>query len=608
MRDLQRLDDARTIPELFYFAVRERADGEALRSKVGGRWESLSYTQWEEKVRALAAVLADDVAPGDTVALMAENCPEWTFVDLAVLSLGGILAPIYPTSTPADVAYIVNDAGASQLVVSDAAQLERVLALRDAGEIDGVERFVVIEDIADPPAGVVTLGALLEQGRGMGRSVVDERCESMDPESMATLIYTSGTTGVPKGVMLSHRNFISNIHAAFNRLGEERFRETLFLSFLPLSHSLERTCGYYMALRVGGTIAYAESIEKLVANMAEVQPTVLISVPRIYEKVYAKVRSRASSGFKKSVFEWALRIGTVKAMAEAEHRPVPALARLMYPLAFKLVFSKLHATLGGRVEFTVSGGAPLSKEIAIFLKAAGLTVLEGYGLTETAPILTINGPDWVRFGAVGQALEDIELRIDPEEGTERDDEGEIVARGPNIMIGYYNKPDATAEVLEDDGWFRTGDIGYIDGDGFVFITDRKKELLKTSGGKYVAPSPIENSLKLSPLIEQACVIGNRRKFCSALLFPDLAALEAAVERSLPDDHRQLAELPEVRSALQAAVDAANEGLGRWEQVKTFAILPRELSVDDGELTPTLKMKRRIIDEHFEELIDLMYPG
>ncbi|MDP7110984.1 MAG: long-chain fatty acid--CoA ligase, partial [Myxococcota bacterium] len=498
MRDLQRLDDARTIPELFYFAVRERADGEALRSKVGGRWESLSYTQWEEKVRALAAVLADDVAPGDTVALMAENCPEWTFVDLAVLSLGGILAPIYPTSTPADVAYIVNDAGASQLVVSDAAQLERVLALRDAGEIDGVERFVVIEDIADPPAGVVTLGALLEQGRGMGRSVVDERCESMDPESMATLIYTSGTTGVPKGVMLSHRNFISNIHAAFNRLGEERFRETLFLSFLPLSHSLERTCGYYMALRVGGTIAYAESIEKLVANMAEVQPTVLISVPRIYEKVYAKVRSRASSGFKKSVFEWALRIGTVKAMAEAEHRPVPALARLMYPLAFKLVFSKLHATLGGRVEFTVSGGAPLSKEIAIFLKAAGLTVLEGYGLTETAPILTINGPDWVRFGAVGQALEDIELRIDPEEGTERDDEGEIVARGPNIMIGYYNKPDATAEVLEDDGWFRTGDIGYIDGDGFVFITDRKKELLKTSGGKYVAPSPIENSLKLSP--------------------------------------------------------------------------------------------------------------
>jgi len=608
MRELQSLEDARTIPELFDFTVRERGSGEALRSKEGGRWVSLSYADWGKTVRALAAALAEDVAAGDTVALMAENRKEWTFVDLAVLSLGGILAPIYPTSTPADVAYIINDAGARQLFVSSAEQLERVLALREAGEIDAIERIVVFDDVESAPEGVVTLGSLLARGEGMDSSVVDERCEAMDPESMATLIYTSGTTGVPKGVMLSHRNFISNIHAAFNRMGEERFRETVFLSFLPLSHSLERTCGYYMAIRVGGTIAYAESIDKLVANMGEVRPTVLISVPRIYEKVYAKVQSNASEGFKKAVFEWALRIGSVKALAEAENKPVPALARLMYPLAYKLVFSKLHATLGGRVEFTVSGGAPLAKEIAIFLKAAGLTVLEGYGLTETAPILTINGPEWTRFGAVGQALDGIELKIEPEEGTERPDEGEICARGPNIMIGYYNKPDATAEVLNDDGWFLTGDIGYIDDDGFVFITDRKKELLKTSGGKYVAPAPIENALKLSPLIEQACVIGNRRKFCSALLFPDLPALEAAIGKELPADPARIADMTEVRLALQAAVDAANQGLGRWEQIKTFAILPRELSVDDGELTPTLKMKRRIIDEHFETLIDSMYPN
>ncbi len=608
MRDLEKLDDARTIPELFYFTARERGPAEALRSKEGGAWVSLSYDRWAETVRVLAAVLAEHVAPGATVALMAENRREWTFVDLAVLSLGGILAPIYPTSPPKDVAYILNDSGATWLFLSSRDQLDRVLALRKDGAIPKVEQIVVFDPIGEPPDGVTTLDALLAEGEGKDSSVVDERVDGLDPESMATLIYTSGTTGEPKGVMLSHRNFISNVHAAFNRMGEERFRETVFLSFLPLSHSLERTCGYYMAIRVGGTIAYAESIEKLVENMGEVRPTVLISVPRIYEKVYAKVLSRASSGFKKSVFEWAMRMGSVKAMAEAENKPVPALVRLMYPLAFKMVFSKLHATLGGRIEFTVSGGAPLAKEIAIFLKAAGLTVLEGYGLTETAPILTINGPEWTRFGAVGQALEDIEIKIEPEEGTERPDEGEICARGPNIMIGYYNKEEATREVLDDDGWFRTGDIGYMDADGFVFITDRKKELLKTSGGKYVAPAPIENALKLSPLIEQACVIGNRRKFCTALLYPDLPALEAALDKPLPTDGADLDSFPGVKEALLEAVQGANQGLGRWEQIKSFAVLPRALSVEDGELTPTLKMKRRIIDEHFKDLIDSLYPS
>ena len=608
MRDLEKLDDARTIPELFYFTARERGSGEALRFKEGGAWVSLRYDQWADVVRSLAAVLAERVEPGHTVALMAENRKEWTFVDLAVLSLGGILAPIYPTSPPKDVAYIINDAGATLLFVSTRDQLDRVLALRDEGAIPEVAEIVVFDPVSDPPEGVTTLDALLEQAQGLDTGVVDERVDALDPESMATLIYTSGTTGEPKGVMLSHRNVITNVHAAFNRMGEERFRETVFLSFLPLSHSLERTCGYYMAIRVGGTIAYAESIEKLVANMGEVRPTVLISVPRIYEKVYAKVLSSASSGFKKSVFEWAMRVGSVRAMAEAENRPVPTLARIMYPLAFKLVFSKLHATLGGRIEFTVSGGAPLAKEIAIFLKAAGLTVLEGYGLTETAPILTINGPDWTRFGAVGQPLEDIEIKIEPEEGTERPDEGEICARGPNIMLGYYNKDEATREVLDADGWFRTGDIGYQDADGFVYITDRKKELLKTSGGKYVAPAPIENALKLDPLIEQACVIGNRRKFCSALVFPDLPALEAALGQPLPQDTAELDQFPGVKEALLGAVKASNQGLGRWEQIKTFAVLPRALSVEDGELTPTLKMKRRIIDEHFKDLIDSMYPS
>jgi len=601
------LEDVKTIPELFFFAVRERKDADALRTKVDGVWTALSYDAWARTVRTLAAALAEWVEPGDTVCLISENRREWTFVDLAVQSLAGILAPIYPTSPPKDVAYIVGDAGAKILFVDTEAQLQRVLQLRQEGQLPGLERIVVF-DGADPAGeDVVTLASLLQRGEGLDDSVVDERVGALDPDAMATLIYTSGTTGKPKGVMLTHRNFISNVHAAFGRVGEEKFRDTMFLSFLPLSHSLERTCGYYMALRVGGTISYAESIEKLVQNLGEVRPTVLISVPRIYEKVYAKVQSNASSGFKKVVFDWAMGVGRTKAYAEAERQPVPLYARLFYPLAHKLVFSKLHDTLGGRLEFTVSGGAPLSKEIAIFLKAAGLTVLEGYGLTETAPILTINGPHWTRFGAVGQTLDGVEVKIDPEPDAEREGEGEILARGPNIMLGYYNKAEATAEVMEDGGWFRTGDIGYLDDDGFLYITDRKKELLKTSGGKYVAPAPIENALKLSPLIEQACVIGNRRKFCTALIFPDVEALSSRLGKDLPGDPSQLAGMDDVQNVLEAEVDRANQGLGKWESIKTFAVLPRPLGIDEGELTPTLKMKRRVIDEHFEDLIDGLYP-
>ncbi len=598
------VDAATTIPELFFTQVHDMGDQRALKWKQGEEWLTLTYGEWGEAVRGLAAALADSVAAGDTVALLCENRKEWTYVDLAVLGLGGILAPIYPTSTPADVAYIINDAGAKVLFVSSAEQLDRALSLRGEGAIDIVEQIVVLDAVDSPPEGVLTLDALVAQGGDAGE--IDRRMEGLDPEEMATLIYTSGTTGEPKGVMLSHRNIIRNVHAAFRRMGEDAFRETVFLSFLPLSHSLERTCGYYMAIRVAGTIAYAESIEKLLGNFGDVRPTVLISVPRIYEKVYAAVHSQASSGFKKKVFDWAVKVGTVKAHAVAERKPVPLATKLMYPLAYRLVFRKIHAKMGGRMEFAISGGAPLAREIAVFLKAAGLTVLEGYGLTETAPILTINGPAWTRFGAVGQAVEDVEIKIEPEPDTDRPDEGEILARGPNIMIGYYGKQAATDEVLAADGWFRTGDIGYMDDDGFVFITDRKKELLKTSGGKYVAPAPIENELKLSPYIEQACVIGNRRKFCTALLAPDVAALSAELGQELPADGAGAGDIPEVQALMQAQVDKANEDLGKWEQVKYFKVLPRLLSIEDGELTPTLKMKRRVIDEHFESLIDSMY--
>lgn len=604
---LAKIEQIKTIPELFFDVAGDMDEAEALRFKEGGRWHSVSYREWAAAVRSLAAALADWIQPEQTACILSENRKEWTFADLATMSLGGFLAPIYPTSTPEDIAYIIHDAGARTLFVSTRGQLDRILALREAGEVDILEHIVVFDDVAVDDAMVVTIGSLLERGKGMDTAVVDERVAGLQEEQMATLIYTSGTTGQPKGVMLTHRNIMTNAHACFHRIGEDKFRQTLFLSFLPLSHSLERTCGYYMAIRVGGTIAYAESIDKLVENFAEVRPTVLISVPRIYEKIYATVQAKASSGFKKKVFDWAMGVGAAKAHAEAERQPVPLLTSLLYPIAFKLVFCKLHQRLGGRLEFASSGGAPLAREIEVFLKAAGLTVMQGYGLTETAPILTINGPDWVRFGSAGQPLEGIEIKIEPEPGLERPDEGEILARGPNIMLGYYNKEEATREVFTDDGWFRTGDIGYVDKDGFVFITDRKKELLKTSGGKYVAPAPIENRLTLSPLIEQACVIGNKRKFCTALIYLEPQALAEHMGWSVPKDDAEVAKMPEVKTALRDVVMAANEGLGRWETVKDFNILPVAMTTESGELTPSLKMKRRVIDERYEQLIDELYP-
>ncbi len=604
---LAEIEQLETIPALFFDVARDRDEAEALRFKRGGRWHSVSYREWADAVRALAAALADWIEPDQTACILAENSKEWTFADLATMSLGGFLAPIYPTSPPEDIAYIVNDAGARTVFVSDQVQLDKILAQRQAGTIDIVEHIVVFEDVDVDDEMVVSLSTLIEQGEGADAAVVDERVAGLRQDQMATLIYTSGTTGRPKGVMLTHRNIISNINVCFARIGEEKFRETLFLSFLPLSHSLERTCGYYMAIRVGGTIAYAESIDKLIDNFAEVRPTVLVSVPRIYEKVYAKVQSGAGDGFKRKVFDWAMRVGADKAHAEAEREPVPFLTALMYPIAFKLVFGKLHERLGGRLEFAASGGAPLAREIEVFLKAAGLMVMQGYGLTETSPMLTINGPHWVRFGSAGQPLDGIEIKIEPEPDMERPDEGEILARGPNIMLGYYNKEEATAEVMTGDGWFRTGDIGYVDKDGFVFITDRKKELLKTSGGKYVAPAPIENRLQLSPVIEQACVIGNKRKYCTALIYPEPEALAEYMGWAEPRDPAEVAEMPEIKEALREVVLAANEGLGKWETIKDFGILPAPMTTETGELTASLKMKRRVIDDRYRHLIDALYP-
>jgi long-chain acyl-CoA synthetase len=404
--------------------------------------------------------------------------------------------------------------------------------------------------------------------------------------------------------MLSHRNLISNTLGASVLVDHLDLEERFMLSFLPLSHSLERMAGYYVAIHYGFKVAFAESVAKVVDNLVEVRPTLLVSVPRIYEKLHARVMEQASAGLKGKLLLWALGVGKQRSQYLRKQQQVPLLLALQHQVADKLVFSKLHQKLGGRLRYAISGGAPLAPEIAEFLLAIGLYVFEGYGLSETSPVLSANRPGKMKVGSVGLPFPEVEINIVPEPGRDRD--GEILARGPNVMLGYYKKPEATAEVLDAEGWFKTGDIGFLDEEGFLHITDRKKELLKTAGGKYVAPQPIENQLKVHPLIEQAVVIGDQRKYCVALIVPKFEPLEKALGRPLPADRSQLNSDPQVRSLLQAAIDEVNRDLGSWEQIKRFAVLPAELTQESGELTPTLKVKRRVIEEKFRRQIDAMY--
>ena len=597
----------KTLPHLFLWRMHLKPDAEALRHKVGGQWRSITHRSWETTVRSLAAAMAEWVQPGDRVAILSENRPEWTYADFATQCLGGIVAPIYPTDLPKDAAYIINDSKANTCFVSTAAQLAKVKPLMEQGQVPALKRIVVFERGTPLDDRVLLLDDVVARGRGMSQEEVEKRLAGLDPDAVMTFVYTSGTTGERKGVMLTHTNFIDNIDNTVIHIGPEHFHDSVMLSFLPLSHSFERMAGYYTALRVGAVIAYAESIEKLPDNLLEVKPTILVSVPRVYEKVYAKVHaSAASSPIKKRILGWAKEVGKAHATCEIEGRQPGLGLKLRYAIADRLVFSKLKERLGGRLRFACTGGAAIPKEIAIFLRGAGLLVLEGYGMSETAPVLTVNGPEKVKFGSVGLPIPGVELKIVPEPGC-NPGEGEILARGANIMKGYHEKPAETKAVLEPDGWLHTGDIGYIDEEGFVFITDRKKELLKTSGGKYVAPAPIEARLSVHPLVEQACVIGNKRKYCVALIVPKFDVIPMRLGHAVTQDRTKLSDDSEVRALFEDAINAINQDLPHWEQIRRFALLPREFSQETGELTPTLKMKRRVIDEKYEALIDSMFP-
>jgi long-chain acyl-CoA synthetase len=532
---------------------------------------------------------------------MSENRPEWWIADLASLSLGAVSAAIYPTSAPRDVGYILRDCGARVVLVSSAAHLETVRRLRAEGATPALEHVVVFDPVPTDDA-VQTLAAVSARGAGAPDPLCT-RLPAISPTGLATLTYTSGTTGEPKGVMLSHENILSNVRGAKPIIDGLELADRLMLSFLPLSHSFERTLGYYAAIALDFRVAFNDDLARLSEDLIAVRPTLLVSVPRIYEKVYARVLAAASTPLKRRLLSWALAVGKERARRLRAGRDLPLGLRWRDALATRLIFSKMRARLGGRLRYAISGSAPLAVEVAEFLAAIGLEVFEGYGLSETSPVLTANRPGKVRFGSVGVPWPEVEIRIEPEP---TGGDGEILARGPNVMLGYYGKREATAEVLSPDGWFRTGDIGHFDADGFLFITDRKKELLKTSGGKYVAPQPIENALRASPLVEQAVLLGDRRKYCALLIVPNSELLAQRLGRAVPAEVAALNADTEIGALFQALVDGVNAERGSWEQVKRFALLAEPLSLERGELTPTLKVKRRVVEQRYAELIETLY--
>jgi long-chain acyl-CoA synthetase len=566
--------------------------------KKDGAYTPISTGEFGASVKHFALGLkALGFEAGPKLCLLAENRPAWTTTDLATLCAGGLTVPIYTTLVPEQIRYIIDDSDATVVVVSNADHWRKVESLR-AG-LTKVKHYITFAEEAPP--GVLTLKAVMEKGQAAAESepgLFDELVARVKPGDEATLIYTSGTTGVPKGVILTHDNLVSNIKTAASII--EFTEKDSVLSFLPLSHVLERMVMFTYMYK-GCTIAFAESVEAVAQNLLEIRPHIMVSVPRVFEKIYTKVMDQVltSPALRRKIFFWALKVGKAYGALKLAGKPIPGGLAFRRSIAAKLVFSKIIARTGGRIRFFVSGGAPLSKDIAEFFYAIGLTILEGYGLTETSPLLSINTFEAIRLGTVGKPAPGIEIRIAAD--------GEILAKGPNIMKGYYKKEAETREIMEG-GWFHTGDIGHFDADGFLVITDRKKDLLVTSGGKNIAPQPIENLLKSSPYIVNAVVIGDRRRFVAALVVPDFDKLKeyakaqgiaAATVDDLCKDRR-------IVDFLKAEVDRVTPLLASYEKVKKIVVLPRDFDIERGEITPSLKVRRANVTAEYQDRIDALY--
>src|SRR2546426_1830962 len=578
-----------TLRDLFEYVVRTAPqDRPLMRARAGGRWVTLTAAQFAAQTRETAGRLAQaGVKAGDRVVLFCENRPQWHIVDFACHLLGAVPVPLYPTLPANQVQYIVAESGAGALLVSGKERART--AVQAAATIPGVRVIGIDPDLAEGVPGLDSL-ALPPQ---------PPAAAPLSGTTLASLIYTSGTTGEPKGVMLSHRNFISQIEALQPLYPIYPTDEVI--SFLPLSHVYARIVDY-LFLYCGCQITYVSPPEKVVEYIAEVKPTIMGSFPGLYEKAYVRILSRLQQegGLKARLFAWAMRVGRKARTAVWMDRRPGILTRLTDALAKKLAFSKVLERFGGRLKFTVSGGAPLTREIAEFFDIIGLPILNGYGLTESSPVIAVNRLETNRLGSVGPAAPGVEIHIA--------EDGEIFARGPNIMLGYWHKPDATKEAVDVDGWLHTGDIGHLDPDGFLFITDRKKNLIATTGGKKVAPEPIEARLRASPYIAQAVCVGERRPYITALILPNFENLEAYFkERGLRGMNReQMSQHQLTRALVEAAVKEANADLATFERIRRVEVLAKDFSLEAGEITPKLNVRRNVIVEHYQTVIDEMY--
>ena len=588
-----------TLNELFFTSARKWNKPDALLVRVDGKWQPISHATMLERVRRIAFGLASlGIERGDRVAILSENRPEWAFADYACLTAGFADVPIYGTLPAEQIPHLLEDSGAVAIFVSNVAQAGKIASIRRRCP---KLRHVIAFDANAKHNADVTLRDLEASGTAADtpeRAAEYERAAlAVSPDDIATIIYTSGTTGAPKGVMLSHDNIRSNVEGACRLV---QIENDTALSFLPLSHIFERMGDYWFFI-TGTTIAYVDSFDLVPQAMLEVRPTIAMSVPRLYEKMYARVLENALSGgaVKKRIFFWARSVADRWADQKLAGREPGGLLALQYALAQKLVFSKLKARTGGRMRFFVSGGAPLAPEINKFFYAAGLTILEGYGLTETSPVIGVNTPDNFRIGTIGKPIDGVEVKVAPD--------GELLTRGPHVMKGYFNNPDATAEAIDSDGWFHTGDIGVIE-DGFIRITDRKKDLIVTAGGKNIAPQPIENMVKTNKFVSQAVVIGDRRKFTVLLIVPNFEQVEkwAKQRNMIWTDRSQLLAMPAVQQMVEQEVRSKLTGLAPFEMPKKIALLGSDFSVESGELTPTLKVKRRVIEKNYKSLIDSLY--
>jgi long-chain acyl-CoA synthetase len=588
----------KTIAEMFIQCVEQFADNPAFFDKIDGEWQKKTYKEAGDIVENLASGLASlGVQKGDKIAIISTNSSRWAFADYAITGLGAVTVTVYPTLTTPHMKYIFDDSETHYAFVGNKEQLDKTKSLIQ--ECEHMKGYVLMDDSDDDTDKVFGFSSLIERGKAYKESSdfdFKAIASTINPDDLLTLIYTSGTTGNPKGAMLSHNNLIANIKSGKKSIHIDE--SDVFLSFLPLSHVFERMVGHFSGLTSGGRVYYAESIDTVADNMGEIKPTIMASVPRLYEKMYAKIIDKVSNDppLRQKIFWWAISVGKEAMPNICKNSRPSGWLGFKFGLAEKLVFSKIKERVGGRLRFFVSGGAPLSQEIAEFFAAANIIILEGYGLTETSPVITNNRLEDVKFGTVGKPIDGVEVKIA--------EDGEIICRGENVMLGYYNNEAATREVIDENGWFHTGDIGEFDEDGFLRITDRKKNIIVTSGGKNIAPAPMEIALIASKYIEQVVVLGDRRNFVSALIVVAQETLsewanEQGIDGEIIQDER-------TDKLFENEVSKAMAGFAHYETVKKFKLVADEWSVESGELTPTLKVKRKVVEKKYADLIDSIY--